>query len=268
MGRGSKEKAHHVTSRRLILIVGLILLVGGAAIVIAVVASAGEMTTTVTSSPSPPTTLPEVLPGVSELQSGDLEGARASVMAHLEKNPDDTKAWYFLALTYEQQNDIPGAVGVYEKILENDPRDYEAQFHIGQLRLKQNDLEGAAESFDQSLQLNSDFTAARVALAEVDAKLGNVDQAIKLYFAVIELRPMGVHMDAIRVPLAKLLLDVGQPENAIIQLNKALAENPENAEAKELLAKAEGTTGSTATTRPLPGVTTTISGLDAWVTPA
>ncbi len=251
-----------MTSRRLILIVGLVLLVGGGAIVIAALAPSGGETPTVTSAPSPSTTLPEVLPGVSKLQRGDLEGARASVSAHLEKNPDDSKAWYFLALTYEQQNDIPGAIGIYEKILENDPRDYEAQFHIGQLRLKQNDLKAAAESFDQSLQLNSDFTAARVALAEVDTKLGNVDQAIKLYFAVIETRPMGVHLDTIRVPLAKLLMEVGQPENAAIQLNKALAENPDNVEAKELLAKAEGSGGSSTTTNPLPGATTTISGLD------
>ncbi len=236
-----------MTSRRLILIVGLILLVGGGTILIAVLASSDGETTTVASSPSPVTTLPEVLPGVSQLQQGDLEGARAAVQAHLEKNPDDSEAWYFLALTYEQQNDLPGAIGVYEKILENDPRDYEAQFHIGQLRLKQNDLEAAAASFDQSLQLNSDFTAARVALAEVDAKLGNIDKAVKLYFEVIAMRPMGVHLDAIRVPLARLLMEVGQPENAVIQLNKALAENPDNAEAKELLARVE-VSGSTSST--------------------
>lgn len=72
------------------------------------------------------TTLPEVLPGVSELQRGDLEGARAKVTAHLEKNPDDAKAWYFLALTYEQQNDAPGAIAIYEKVLNNDPSDFEA----------------------------------------------------------------------------------------------------------------------------------------------
>ena len=165
--------------------------------------------------------------------------------AHLETNPDDLQAWYFLALTYEQDNDIPGAIGVYEKILKNDPRDFEAQFHIGQLQLKQNQPKAAAESFDQSLKLNSDFTAARVALAEVEGKLGNNDKAIKLYFEVIEMRPMGVHLDAIRVPLAKLLVDVGQPENAAIQLNKALAENPDNAEAKALLAKVEGSGSAT-----------------------
>lgn len=246
-----------MTSRRLILIVGLILLVGGGAIVIAALASSGGETTTVTSSPSPSTTLPEVLPGVSELQRGDLAGARATVSAHLEKNPNDSKAWYFLALTYEQQNDLPGAIGIYEQITKNDPRDFEAHFHIGQLRLKQKDLKAAAESFDQSLQLNSDFTAARVALAEVDAKLGNIDKAVKLYFEVIEMRPMGVHLDAIRVPLAKLLLEVGQPENAAIQLNKALAENPDNAEATELLAKAERS-GSTSSTL---GTTTSTTGV-------
>jgi tetratricopeptide (TPR) repeat protein len=244
-----------VTSRRLILIVGVILLVGGGAIVIAALASSGGGTTTVAFSPSPTATLPEVLPGVSELQRGDFEGARAQVNAHLEKNPDDSKAWYFLALTYEQQNDFPGAIGIYEKILENDPRDFEAYFHIGQLRLKQKDIKGAAESFDRSLQLNSDFTAARVALADAAGRLGDTDKAIKLYFETIDMRPMGVHLDTIRVALAKLLINVGQPDNAIIQLNKALAENADNAETSALLAKAESVKGTTTTTEPTTSTT-------------
>ena len=103
--------------------------------------------------------------------------------------------------------------------------------------------------------MNNDFTAARVALAEVDAEMGEADKAIKLYFDVIEMRPMGTHLDEIRFALAKLLLKVGQPENAIIQLNKALVENPDNGEAKALLAQLQpggtptsaagsGTTGS------------------------
>lgn len=81
-----------MTSRRPILIVGVILLVGGGAIVIATLASSGGGTTTVASFPSPTTNLPEVLPGVSELQRGDLAGARAAVNAHIAKNPDDSKA--------------------------------------------------------------------------------------------------------------------------------------------------------------------------------
>jgi tetratricopeptide (TPR) repeat protein len=218
-------------------------------------ASSGGGTTTVASSPSSTTTLPEVLPGVSELQRGDLEGARAKLNAHLEKNPDDSRAWYFLALTYEQQNDLPGAIGIYKKILENDPRDFEAHFHIGQLQSRQKDLKAAAQSFDQSLQLNSDFTAARVALADTAGRLGDTDKAIKLYFEVIDMRPMGVHLDAIRVALAKLLMDVGQPDNAVIQLNKALAENADNAEASALLTKAESAKGVTTTTEPTTGTT-------------
>jgi len=247
-----------LTSRWLILVVGVILVVAGGAIVVAaLVSSSGDPITVASAPSSTSTTLPAMLPGVSELQGGDLEGARAAVTAHLEKNPDDSQAWYFLALTYEQENDILGAIGVYEEILKNDPRDFEAQFHIGRLQLKKDDLEAAAESFAKSLTLNSDFSAARVALAEVEGDLGNLDKAIKLYFEVIEMRPMGVHLDAIRVPLAKLLAEVGQPENAAIQLNKALAENPENVEAKALLAKVEES-GSTSTTV---GMTTSTTGV-------
>lgn len=234
-----------MSSKQLILVVGLILILGGAAIVAVALLSSREATTVTTLAVSTTSTLQESLPGVAELQRGDIAGAQAKARANLEKNPDDLASWFFLARTYEQTGDRDGAMKVYEQLLEADPNNFEAYFHIGQLRLAKKDLEGAAKSFDKALQINNDFTAARVSLAEVDTQLGNTDKAIKLYFEVLDMRPMGVHLDTIRVPLAKLLIKVKQPDNAAIQLNKAVAENPDNVEAKELLAELDKSGGST-----------------------
>jgi tetratricopeptide (TPR) repeat protein len=246
--------------RRSLLIAGILLLVGGAAVAAAGLARSGESTTTTIAGESTTTTIvTDALPGADEIRTGDMAGARRKIEAHLRTNPDDVRARYLLALTYERTGDFDKALEVYRGVLEVDPADFEAYFRIGVIQRRQGDLEAAAQSFTDSLQLNSDFTAARVALAETAAELGNVDKAVKLYFAVIEARPMGVHLDQIRVALARLLLKVDQRENAIIQLNKALAENADNDEARRLLQEIEGGavqggaaagTSTTATTSP------------------
>lgn len=99
---------------------------------------------------------------------------------------------------------------------------------------------------------NSDFTATRVALAETLVERGDADGAIELYFDVIKSQPMGVHFDQTRVALARLLVEVDQSQNASLQ-EKALAENPEKAEAKELL----GELRSVSSTPPPTGTGTT-----------
>lgn len=196
------------------------------------------------------TAFQEPLPGNDEIRRGDLEAARREIALHLQENPDDSQARYLLALTHEREADWEGALKAYLEILDDDPRDFEAHFRIGSLQRRQNELEAAAVSFDRSLQLNSDFTAARVALAEVRAELGEPDRAIELYFEVIEMRPMGVHLDDVRLALARLLLEVDQPENAQIQLNRALVENPDNQAARELLNTLETGPATTTTTGP------------------
>jgi tetratricopeptide (TPR) repeat protein len=236
-----------------LLVVGLVLVLGGAVVLGIVLGqrSADGGATTTSSRPTTTTTvLQDLLPGAQQLSQGDVAGARKAIEDYMKVNPEDLRAWYLLAQTYERQNDLAGAVGVYQDLLTNDPQNFEAHFRIAQLYRAQKRLGDAAIEYQKALDLNNDFTAARVALAEVDAELGEADKAIKLYFDVIAMRPMGTHLDEIRLALAKLLLKVGQPENAIIQLDKALVDNPDNAEAKALLATLQpaGTAATTTTT--------------------
>lgn len=238
--------------RRLLLVLGLLLAVGGLAVG-GIVALRPQTTTTTTSTVGTTTTLAETTPGAAELRAGDLDGARAKLEAHLEENPEDLEARYLLALVHERAGSFEDAIAVYESILEIDARNFEAPFRIANILRQEGKLEEAKARYEESLLLNSDFTAARVALAETLAALGDADGAIELYFDVIEAQPMGVHFDQLRVALARLLIEVDQAQNAALQLEKALAENPENTEAETLLAELRGS--STTTTQAGPGVT-------------
>ncbi len=238
--------------RRLLLALGVVLLLGGGAVAIAASLRGESATTTSTSAvETTSTTLGEAIPGTSDIQSGDLAAAQSKLEAHLEVNPQDKQARYLLALVYERGLDWDGAMQVYRDILELDARDFEAHFRIGNIQRRLEQPEEAAASYEESLRLNSDFTAARVALAETVAGLGDADRAIRLYFEVIEMRPMGVQFDQIRVALAEQLVAVDQADNAALQLEKALAENPDNAEARALLDRLRGAS-----------TTTTLSGVD------
>ncbi len=222
--------------RQLLLALGMVLLLGGG--VITVVASLRSEPVNSTSTSVVETTSPglgEAIPGTSDIQQGNLAAAQSKLEAHLEANPEDKQARYLLALVHERGLDWDQAMQVYLDILELDPRDFEAHFRIGNLHKRLEQPEEAVASFEESLQINSDFTAARVALAETVAGLGDADRAIRLYFEVIEMRPMGVQFDQIRVALAEQLVAVDQADNAALQLEKALAENPDNAEARALL---------------------------------
>jgi len=238
-----------VSVRQLLLALGIVLLLGGVAVTVVASLRSEPVASTPTSivaTTSP--ALGEAIPGTSDIQSGDLAAAQSKLEAHLEANPQDKQARYLLALVHERGLDWDGAMQVYADILELDARDFEAHFRIANLYRRLEQPEEAAASFEESLRLNSDFTAARVALAETVAGLGDADRAIRLYFEVIEMRPMGVQFDQIRVALAEQLVAVDQADNAALQLEKALAENPDNAEARALLDELRGT--STTTTQP------------------
>jgi tetratricopeptide (TPR) repeat protein len=253
-----------VTLRRVLVAAGVVLILGGAVTVGVVLGQRsphGAMATASVQQTTTTTVLQDLLPGAEQLARGDFAGARQAIEKYMKVNAEDLRAWYLLAQTYERENDLAGAIRVYQDLLKDDPQNFEAYFRIAQLYRAQKNLAEAANQYQKALDLNNDFTAARVALAEVDGELGQPDKAIKLYFDVIAMRPMGTHLDEIRLALAKLLLKVGQPENAIIQLDKALADNPKNVEAGALLAKLQpagaGATGSAAGSGAGPGATTT-----------
>lgn len=254
---------------RQLLAAGVVFLVVGTTAVLVVVANGSQgdgsvASTTLRSSSS--TRIQDVLPGSDQLRKGDVEGARAAILAHIKANPDDLQARFLLAMTYEREGDPAGAIQVYQQITKTDERNFEAYFRMAQLQAAEKRQAEAITSLEKALELNPDFTAARVALAELSADTGDGDRAVKLYYEVIEARPMGTHLDQIRTALAAQLIKVNQPENAVIQLQKALAENPDNLDARRLLDKVRpgtptlgaSTTGVGATTSTtVPAVTTT-----------
>lgn len=228
-----------MSTRRLLLLAGVLLVIAGA-VVAALVLSRDPHAVTQVDPPSTATTvtsttIEEPMPGTSEIRAGDFDGARSRLQEYIAEDPADIEARYLLATVEEQAGDLDAAVAVFRGILAADPRDFEAHFRIGGILRRQGDLGGAAAEFEESLALNGDFTAARVALAQTVAESGDPNTAIEIYFDVIETQPMGVHLDQIRYALASLLLEVDQPDNAALQLEKALVENPDYPEAKALL---------------------------------
>ena len=247
-------------SRRSLLLFGLGLVVAGAltvAVLLLREPQAGTSTTTslgVTSS-----TVEAAVPGTSELLRGDLDGARSKLVAHIATSPADIAARYLLAAVEERAGDLGAALTAYRDILSQDSRDFEVHYRIGNIHRRLGDLKQATTEFEESLELNGDFTAARVALAQTLADLGAPDKAIELYFDVIEAQPMGVHFDQIRYALARLLTELGQPDNAALQLEKALVENPDYPEARALLKELR----SRPPTTTAPGSTTTTTAVGA-----
>ena len=71
----------------------------------------------------------------------------------MKVNPEDLRAWYLLAQTYERQSDLPGAVKVYQNLLKDDPQNFEAYFRIAQLYRAQKRLAEAAAQYQTGPRL-------------------------------------------------------------------------------------------------------------------
>ncbi|GAB4250744.1 MAG: hypothetical protein Kow00129_11590 [Thermoleophilia bacterium] len=258
-------------SSRILLALGALLVAGGLVIGIALVGAPKEVAGVDAGSTiqvSTTTTVGSALPGSDEIRRGDLDEARAKLTAHLEDNPDDDAARYLLALTYERGGEWEGAIEVYEQALQLNPNDFEAAYRIGRILERQGDLDGAASRYEESLALNRDFTAARISLAEVYTEVDRFEDAADLYFEVIEDSPLGVHLDQVRVALAEVLRELGQTDNAVIQLQKALADNPANETAQRLLDEIESQAREGEESEAEVGGTTSTTGPDDSADPA
>lgn len=134
---------------------------------------------------------------------GQLEAARLSYAAALEKDPENWRAGESLGLLMEQAGDLAGAKDVYAQAIEGAP----AEEILPKLRL-----------------------------AVVEIQLGEVDTGIDRLLKVMEERP---ELHEVRTALVEHLIASNRVDDAADLLVKAAAADPENAAAVLLAARAE-----------------------------
>lgn len=162
--------------------------------------------------------------GIVLAELRQIESAIQSFEKALEINPNFYEAQYYKWL-YSLKS------SKHEEVLENleclieDTQNENCWFNAGETLVKINQLENAIRVLDRALELNPDFTKARLLKVISLFDLGEYEKSLDVlnYFSETK-----VNEPEIFFWKGKVLLKLGQYENSIEALNKVLDTNPED----------------------------------------
>lgn len=150
----------------------------------------------------------------------------------------------------ESQGLYDAAVREYRQVLSAAPRRPGIHFRIGRVLLERSrnepasdDVAGARKEFEAELALDPTNANAAYELAEMHRKAGELEPARRLFDQAVTHYPGFQHA---RVGLARTLIALGRPAEALPHLAAALKSNPENDVAYYQAAQAYGALGNTA----------------------
>jgi len=122
-----------------------------------------------------------------QLRSDDLDQAGQSLARAKELNPNKAGLWFAqgaLALRDERPEE---AIPLIQRGLDLDPKIPAAYFDLGNAHIMLDDLPSALDSFERATALKTDFWEALNNQALVLYEMGNADEAIRRWRAVLKL---------------------------------------------------------------------------------
>ncbi len=133
------------------------------------------------------------------------------------------------------QQKMVDAAKLFEQAVKLDPSSTNAWNGLGWARFNSGDSEQAVAAFERCVELDRKHPAALNGLGQVYLMWGDLDKAEK-YLLKSASYP---HASAAWFGLARIYLVTGKFDNALPWLRKALSEDPENADLKQMLEAAQ-----------------------------
>jgi tetratricopeptide (TPR) repeat protein len=150
----------------------------------------------------------------------------------------------------QSQGLYDAALREYRQVLAAAPRRPGIHFRIGRVLLERSGKDGSADdlpearrAFEEELALDPTNASAAYELAEMHRKAGELEPARKLFEQALTHYPA---FDHALVGLARTLVAIGRPAEAVPHLRAALKQDPDNEVASYQLAQAYRALGNTA----------------------
>ena len=153
------------------------------------------------------------------IRAGDPAGALESLRSHLpDAAAEHAPCWRVAAGAMARLELTDAAMNAFEYALDLEPDDASTWFNLGSLRRRNQDLSGALSCFQNALNRDQSYLKAANGLALTAMELGQIDDAINGFRAVISLEPS--HDSA--VTFGELLIDLAEGEGRVLDLDVTL----------------------------------------------
>ena len=187
---------------------------------------------------------PEILYQLSRLHA-DRSFALMSDLVRVA--PDSAWTHYANAQVQESLDRFDAAEQEYRNALQRDPRMLGAHYHLGRVILRATrtveSVEKARHEFEQELAISPDNADAEYELGEIEREHGNLDAAVSHFDRALHSHPDFVEA---QVGIAKTLMKLGRPGDALPHLAEASRLDPGNKIPHYLLASAYKSIGDAA----------------------
>jgi tetratricopeptide (TPR) repeat protein len=125
-----------------------------------------------------------------ELLATDPPAAKSALLKVLEIQPDSVTAMSKLGYLYVQENKYPEAIESYRKVAELEPHQPSSYFNLGYIYAITEDYQQAKEMYSKVVNMEPDFMdEALVNLAIVQQELGERNQCVQNLKRAIKINP-------------------------------------------------------------------------------
>ncbi len=168
--------------------------------------------------------------GIDALRANDAAGAKTSLLAALNQNPQDERIYLYLGVADMQLGDYNGALEILKRGLAlSQQYTYAFYFDIGNIYFMQGQNLLAEGMYSSAIQKDPNFADAYLNRANARMRLNSYDGAAADYTTYLGLAPNSPQRDNIQ----KLLALLGQAKAQAQQEQLTAEKNKQEAEARQ-----------------------------------
>lgn len=168
--------------------------------------------------------------GKNYLRLNKLALAKKHAEKAVKQEPGNADYYFLLGRIYFVSNNPDSAEAIFKRIIAMDSTDIEAYFNLGQIYEANKPLE-ALEVYKKLLSVTGPEWTVLIKIADLNERLGKVDETIKTVEDLLELNPSSLNLQKI---LAEAYIKSGKYKKALKLINDAMRLYPDDLKIIEL----------------------------------
>lgn len=186
--------------------------------------------------------------GVASMHRGNLDGADEALESATERDPSHAPAWFNWGQVAVRRGDWRAAAERFERVLSLLPQDVAAQLFLGTALVEGGlEPERAREVLLSAREASKGDPSASLQLGALEANAKNWREALRWFDEVLRIDPRHARAQIFR---GKVLLNLGESDDALAALGEASRLDPQSFEAHFLAGRLLFELGSAAAARP------------------